>query len=98
MLDEIPQIREPRKNTANPASRAGLRPHISPNLPHVGADAAVARRYDDPTHVYPAEEEKCWVIVGRAVVLIVWSGMSSIFLFESLLRGIYYCVQCGKKY
>lgn len=71
ILDEMPPIREPRKNTANAASRAGLRPQISLNFPHVGAAAAVARRYDDPTQVYPAEEEKCWVIVGRAVVVIV---------------------------
>jgi hypothetical protein len=69
ILDEIPQIREPRKNTTNAISRTGLRPHISLNFPRVGADAAVARRYDDPTQVYPAEEEKCWEIVGRAVVI-----------------------------
>ncbi len=50
----------------------GFLPQMSLNLPQSGTEAAFARRYAEPIHVYPASETlKCDAIVGRAVVMIV---------------------------
>lgn len=51
MLLATAQTKLPIKNTIFATSSTGFRPHISLNLPHVGVDAAAARRYDEPIQV-----------------------------------------------
>jgi len=63
----------PIKNTAAALSNTGLRPQMSENFPHDGVLAALASKYADPIHVYPAFEWKYSLIVGKAVVIIVVS-------------------------
>lgn len=73
MLTLTAASRLPTKNTPDAASKTGLRPQISENLPHDGTEAAFASKYADPIQVYPAFEWKYSLIVGRAVVIIVVS-------------------------
>jgi hypothetical protein len=61
------------KNIAAAISKTGLRPQISENFPQDGVLAALASKYADPIHVYPAFEWKYSLIVGKAVVMIVVS-------------------------
>jgi hypothetical protein len=63
----------PMKNIAAAISKTGLRPQISENFPQDGVLAALASKYADPIHVYPAFEWKYSLIVGKAVVMIVVS-------------------------
>ena len=44
-------INDPTKKIALANRRIGLRPQISLSLPHIGVDAAAARRYEDPIQV-----------------------------------------------
>lgn len=44
-------IRDPPRKIMLARSRTGLRPQMSLNLPHVGVDAAAAKRYAELIHV-----------------------------------------------
>lgn len=74
IVTEVAAIKDPAKNMKLAIRRTGLRPHMSEILPHIGVDAATARRYAEPIQVYPAEVWKYSAIVGKAVVTIVWGG------------------------
>lgn len=73
MLTLVAASRLPTKNTLEATSRMGLRPQMSEILPQDGTLAALASRYADPIHVYPAFEWKYALMVGSAVVTMVVS-------------------------
>lgn len=73
------QIRLPTRKTMFATRMIGFLPQISLSLPHRGTEAAFARRYAEPIHVYPASETlKCDAMVGRAVVMIYHYDLASI--------------------
>ena len=45
------QIRDPIQNTPTVINKIGFLPQMSEILPHMGAVAALAKRYADPIHV-----------------------------------------------
>lgn len=59
------------KNQATDVSRMSFLPQMSDNLAQIGAAAALASRYADPTHVYPLAECSSEAMVGNAVDTIV---------------------------
>lgn len=64
-------IRDPTKNMKLAMSRTGFRPQISLSFPQIVVEAATARRYEEPIHVYPDAVWKCSAMVGSAVVTMV---------------------------
>lgn len=73
MLLERAHRRDPTEKKTIASRKMGLLPQMSDIFPQSRVEAAVDRRYAEPIHVYPADELKCWVIVGSGVVVIVYS-------------------------
>jgi hypothetical protein len=73
MVFAVAHTAELAKNKASAASMMSLRPQISESFAHMGPDAALARRYAPPIHVYPAALLRSRDIVGAAVATIVAS-------------------------
>lgn len=73
MLTLTPAINDPMKNTPTADNSTTFRPQISDILPQEGAAAALARRYAEPIHVYPAVDFSSSEMVGIATVTMVVS-------------------------
>jgi hypothetical protein len=65
------------KKITSAATTMGLRPQMSESLAQIGPEAALARRYAPPIHVYPAAEFRSREMVGAAVETMVASSAAT---------------------